>query len=559
MSSHEKPEHKHDHHAEHDGDGHHHDKHDHNHSHDHGTCGHDHGAAHEHGGCSHGSAANDNAHEGCDHAHTHGEGKHSCGHGHGHGHDDGLENAAANPAKKTGVLSFLFNNRAGRALGRYKKPLVIGGSFALAASSALVSPVLALPSVALGMYMLHQASEYALDDIHGFGKSAGLSAMTLGILSGLIHSASEASVSAVAVADGNTNLALSNIMGGSIVHTLGILGAAAAVAGIGDKEKGTLGWRFNTMVMTAGAGAFGGQMLSGNMWPGLSAAMLGYGGYYLYKRVKDGAGCSHDHGDGHSCGHDHSHNHGHSTCGHDHHHHHHGSEAHGDAENAADISRWDLAKDGGQAALSLGAIIGVSHFVVQNVLQLAEQTNLNHTFMGVVIVAAGTALSEAYLTIRSAMKKNTEFALGNVLGCNITNTLLVGGVIGALAGLDNLGFEMAEHLKEITVPDSLNLKSLEGQINWGTFMAAAAGVTALMAAQKGHITRKQGGVMVAAYLAYVAATYHFSEPLNNCHQDLVGGEIVEHCIVPGEDENGDPAVTLPSVPEIDENAPVIEF
>ena len=271
--------------------------------------------------------------------------------------------------------------------------------------------------------------------------------------------------------------------------------------------------------------------------------MLGYGGYYLYKRTQGGEECVHDHEHGAGCGHDHSHDHRHDH-GHDHRH------DHDHAHHGEKKSLTDKALDGTKAALSLGALIGISHYVVKNALDLSDATNLNHTFMGVVIVAAGTALSEAYLTIRAAMKKDTSFALGNVLGCNITNTLLVGGAIGAISGLDYMGIEMAEYMKNIEVPDQLNLNTLEGKINWGTFVGAAAGVTGLMAAQKGHISRKQGGVMLAAYLSYVTATYNFSEPLFNCHEDIENGAVVEHCIKGGQELN---------VPETDNSLPVINF
>lgn len=505
-------------------------QHHHDHSHDHDSHDHDHQSC----GC--GESVHDAFMRYQQQNHK-GEGAH-----HHAGHDVSHEHIhAPAPEKKKGWLSSLFGERAASGFARLKKPAIIGGSFALAATSALAAPALALPSAAalgLGLYLMHKISDYALDDITKFGSSAGLSAMSLGVLSGLVHSGSEAFVSAQAVASGNTDLALSNIVGGSIVHTLGILGAAAAIAGIGDKQGGTLGWRFNTFVMAGGAGAFAGQLATGNLWSGVSAAMLGYGGYYLYKRVKGEEGCSHDHEHGASCAHGHHHGHSH---GHDH-----GAHAHTDEDNSSRLL------DGTKAALSLGALIGISHYVVKNALDLSSETNLNHTFMGVVVVAAGTALSEAYLTIRAAMKNKTEFALGNVLGCNITNTLLVGGAIGTLAGLDNLGVDMAQHLKEIKVPDSLNLNSLEGKINWGVFAGSAAAVTGLMAAQKGHITRKQGAVMVAAYLSYVAATYNFSEPLFNCHEDFVNGEMVQHCIMPGETPE-----FLAPIPA--EGAPVVEF
>lgn len=539
-------------------------------------CGHDHPHKEDHGKDSflkqirplearlaQDDQPHDNDHA-CDHDHDHADHGHNHDHaGHHHDHDGSScshdhhtpsnDNAnAAGQSRKTGFLGRLFNTRAGQAWSAIKKPAIIAGSLGLAATSSLIAPALALPGAAalgLGLYLMHKTSDYALEDIGKFGQSAGLTAMTLGVLSGLVHSASEAFVSAQAVATGNTDLALSNIVGGSIIHTLGILGAAAAIAGIGDKKGGTLGWRFNTLVMAGGAGAFASQLTTGQLWPGVSAAMLGYGGYYLYQRVKGGEDCAHDHGEGATCSHGHHHGHSHS---HDH-------DDHGHSHNheSQKKSLGCKALDASKAALSLGALIGISHYVVKNALDVSNATNLNHTFMGVVVVAAGTALSEAYLTIRSAMKKNTQFALGNVLGCNITNTLLVGGAIGALSGLDTLGMDLAEHLKTIQVPDSLNLNSLEGKINWGAFAASAAGVTGLMAMQNGHITRKQGGVMLAAYLSYIAATYHFSEPLFNCHDDLKNGELVQHCIMPGEDITKD---ILPQFLEEPLNgAPVIDF
>lgn len=183
-------------------------------------------------------------HSECEHAHdSESNDNHAhCDHEHSHGHDSGHHHAHApsnDNVNKLGKLAFLFNNKVARAIGKYKKPLVIGSSFALATSSALVAPALALPSAAalgIGLYLMHQNSDYALNDIGKFGKAAGMSAMTLGVLSGLVHSASEAIVSAQAVAGGNTDLALSNIVGGSIIHTLGILAPRRRLQGSAIKK-----------------------------------------------------------------------------------------------------------------------------------------------------------------------------------------------------------------------------------------------------------------------------------------------------------------------------------
>lgn len=464
---------------------------DHNHSHDDDKHSHEH---HEHGAS-------------CSHAHN----EH---HHHDHGH---------NPHHAEGGIKGFFKNSAAW-IKNNQRPLILGAS-ALLATTAMTSliPSGIVPLLALGaggLYLMHKASDYALVDFESFGEKRGMSTMSLGIMAGVIHSASEAVVSFSALAGGSSDLALSNIVGGSIVHTLGILGAAAAISGIGDKHSDRLGWKFNTAVMAAGTGALGAQMIGGELLPGLSIGMAGFGLYHLYKRVKGGEGCSHDHGDGHSCGHNHNnnheHEHNHSACGHD----------HTQDKSPANRPAW---VDGASAVLSLGALIAVSNVVVENILQLSNESSISHTVAGIGIAAVGTALPEAIMTIKAALKNKTGFALGNVMGCNITNTLLVGGAIGAISGLDNLGVDIAEHLSHIQIPDSLRPNNLEGVINWGTFIGSSALAVGVLAAQGGKIKKWQGITAATMYAAYLTTMTQVAEPLQHCHPHFVEGEMIMHC------------------------------
>lgn len=505
-------------------------KHDHSHEHEHT---HDHSCAHGHG--------------------EHNE--HTCGHDHEseNGHDHNHDHDHAHTEEHQGGLKGFFKSSAAW-LKKYQRPLVLGSS-ALLATTALTSvmPSGILPLLALGaggLYLMHKASDYALVDFESFGEKRGMSAMSLGIMTGVIHSASEAVVSFSALAGGSSDLALSNIVGGSIIHTLGILGAAAAISGIGDKHSDRLGWKFNTAVMAAGTGALGAQLMGGQLLPGLGVGMAGFGLYHLYKRVKGGEGCSHDHGDGHSCGHNHDHDdihethdhhdeahehshehtHSHSACGHD----------HSQDKSPASRPAW---VDGASAVLSLGALIAVSDVVVSNILQLSDKSGISHTVAGIGIAAVGTALPEAIMTIKAALKKKTGFALGNVMGCNITNTLLVGGTIGAISGLDHFGVDLAEHLSHIQVPDSLRPNNLEGAINWGTFIGSSALAVGVLTAQNGQIKRWQGLTAAALYAAYLTTMTQVAEPLQHCHPHLINGEIEMHC---GNDN--DEYAPLPDIP-----------
>ena len=62
-----------------------------------------------------------------------------------------------------------------------------------------------------------------------------------------------------------------------------------------------------------------------------------------------------------------------------------------------------------------------SDFVVDNSIIIASELGISERFVGMTIVAAGTALPEIVTGIISARKNNTDLLLGNITGSNILN------------------------------------------------------------------------------------------------------------------------------------------
>ena len=79
---------------------------------------------------------------------------------------------------------------------------------------------------------------------------------------------------------------------------------------------------------------------------------------------------------------------------------------------------------GGIVALAAG-----SELLVRGALQIARAAGVSETVIGLTLVAFGTSLPELATAIVAAVRGHTEVALGNVLGSNIFNILLILGAL----------------------------------------------------------------------------------------------------------------------------------
>ena len=80
---------------------------------------------------------------------------------------------------------------------------------------------------------------------------------------------------------------------------------------------------------------------------------------------------------------------------------------------------------GGLVALMLGA-----RFLVDGAVSIARGYGISEAFIGLTIVAVGTSLPELATSLIAALRRQSEIAIGNIIGSNIFNVL---GILGVTA------------------------------------------------------------------------------------------------------------------------------
>lgn len=67
-------------------------------------------------------------------------------------------------------------------------------------------------------------------------------------------------------------------------------------------------------------------------------------------------------------------------------------------------------------------------FVVNNAVKIAQMFNISEKIISLTILAVGTSLPELVTSVTAAIKENSDIAIGNIIGSNIFNILLILGV-----------------------------------------------------------------------------------------------------------------------------------
>lgn len=88
------------------------------------------------------------------------------------------------------------------------------------------------------------------------------------------------------------------------------------------------------------------------------------------------------------------------------------------------------------AIVGLAAIIFGSDLVVDNASKLAKRFGMSEAMVGLTIVAIGTSLPELVTSVVAAIKKENDIAVGNVIGSNIFNALLILGATSTILPLN---------------------------------------------------------------------------------------------------------------------------
>lgn len=99
---------------------------------------------------------------------------------------------------------------------------------------------------------------------------------------------------------------------------------------------------------------------------------------------------------------------------------------------------------GGLALLVLG-----SRWLVDSAVTIAEALGVNELLIGLTIVAIGTSLPELATSVVASFRGERDIAVGNVLGSNIFNILIVLGVAGTISPS---GIQVSEALTQFDIP-----------------------------------------------------------------------------------------------------------
>ena len=75
------------------------------------------------------------------------------------------------------------------------------------------------------------------------------------------------------------------------------------------------------------------------------------------------------------------------------------------------------------------------HFTVNGAVAIAESFGLSQLVVGVIIVGIGTSLPELITSVIAIARKQTDIGVGNIVGSNIYNILLILGIAATMVGI----------------------------------------------------------------------------------------------------------------------------
>jgi cation:H+ antiporter len=99
----------------------------------------------------------------------------------------------------------------------------------------------------------------------------------------------------------------------------------------------------------------------------------------------------------------------------------------------------------GMVVLGLLLLIGGGTLVVENAVAIAHRYGLSEKLIGLTILAAGTSLPELATSAVAAYRKNTDIAIGNVVGSNLFNIFFILGLTGIINPMEfstNMNFDL---------------------------------------------------------------------------------------------------------------------
>lgn len=307
--------------------------------------------------------------------------------------------------------------------------------------------------IIVGFVALVKGADWLVDGASSVAKRFGISDLVIGLtVVAFGTSMPEFVVNMVSVAEGSTDLAITNILGSNIINTLVILGLTALVYPVTSQKRS----RDFDIPMSIIAGVLvlifvGVQLPFGETGKGIGRmggiillALFAYFLYNTFRHAKD-----------------------------------HPEDATAEAVKEIPVRR--------AIALILGGFVGLvvgGELIVKSAVDIATRCGVSEAVIGLTVVALGTSLPELATSVIAAFKHNSDIALGNVIGSNIFNVFFVLGTSAAIRPLP----------------------AYEG-IELDACVAALGSIIVWMAVKTNHerkVQRWAGALLLLVYIGYLA-------------------------------------------------------
>lgn len=313
--------------------------------------------------------------------------------------------------------------------------------------------LISLLALLAGFVVLIVGGELLVRGAVRVAERAGMSELLIGLtIVGFGTSAPELVASVEAARAGSPGIAWGNIVGSNLANSLLILGTASLILPM-VVPRGPL-WRdgglalIMTVVLWLVASTTGISVAVGAAFLILLTGYLGYA-YWAERTQPVGASALHEKAE---------------------------------ALEISDTHLHDIQPLWRSVLVLLAGIILIvlgGRWLVEGAVDLARLVGMSEAVIGLTVIAIGTSLPELVTSVVAAYKGASAVALGNVLGSNIFNLLLIGGVTAVIA--------------PGTIPSEIS--------NFGLPALIAASVLLLIFAATGRkITRWEGAILLIIYL-----------------------------------------------------------
>ena len=324
--------------------------------------------------------------------------------------------------------------------------------------------ILPIVAVVLGLGVLVWSADKFVDGAVGVAKFCGMSTLLIGmVIVGFGTSAPEMVVSAISAMQDAPELALGNAYGSNIANIALILGVTAIISPVIVVRKALVRDLPVLLAVTAVA-VF--QAMDGSIsrLDGI-VVLLVFAGVMTFNivselRQKKGVAAEDP-----------------------------------VAAESDDGEKLSLGKSILWLVLGLALLVASSRALVWGAVEIARALGVSDLLIGLTIVAVGTSLPELASSIAAARKGESDLAIGNIIGSNLFNTLLVVGIAATIAPMHSFSASILS--RDLPVMAVLTVLLLLFGLPVRKSRVGADGK------RIGRINRLEGTVFLVAYVGYL--------------------------------------------------------